>query len=225
MTTNVKIFLLFFVTFFISLSDLKAQVSTGADLVSRYVWRGTDFGNSAAIQPTIEYSKDGFAIGAWGSYALSTNIGGSEADLYVSYSVENFSIGITDYYFPGEGFANSPGTVPITSGNYFDYENAHLFELNLGYAIESFSISANYFFANLNDDLYFELGYNIENVDLFAGIGNESYTSDGEFNLVNVGLSASRDIEITETFALPVFGSVVLNPDSEQLFLLFGLSF
>lgn len=225
MNTTLKIITLLFVTLLLSISGIKAQVSTGADLVSRYVWRGTDFGNSAAVQPTVEFAAGDFAIGAWGSYAINSNVGGAEADLYVSYSIADFSIGITDYYFPGEGFANAPGTVPVTSGNYFDYENAHYFELNLGYTIESFSISANYFFANLNDDLYFELGYNIDNVDLFAGVGNESYTGDGEFNLVNVGLSATKEIEISDTFALPLFGSVVLNPDSEQLFLLFGLSF
>lgn len=225
MKTNLKLLILPAVAFLITLSDAKAQVSAGADLVSRYVWRGADFGNAAAIQPGIEFAAGDFAIGAWGSYALSSNTGGAEADLYVSYSVGDFSIGITDYYFPGEGFADVPGTVPVTSGNYFDYEDAHSFELNLGYTIESFSISANYFFANLDDDLYFELGYNIDNVDLFAGFGNESYTSDGEFNFVNLGLTASREIVVTDTFSLPVFGSAILNPDTEQFFLLFGVSF
>lgn len=223
MKSPIKTLLLLLLFFTVSGTEfVLAQISTGADIVSRYVWRGTDFGNAPAIQPTLEFASGDFVIGAWGSYALSSNIGGAEADLYASYAINDFSIGITDYYFPGEGFA---GGVPVTTGNYFDYENAHSYELNLGYSYQDFSISANYFFANLNDDLYFELGYSLENVAFFAGVGNENYTADGEFNFVNVGLSSSKDIVVTDTFTLPVFGSIILNPDSEQLFLLVGITF
>jgi hypothetical protein len=36
--------------------DLNAQeLSGGADIMSRYVWRGRDFGNSPSIQPCIEF--------------------------------------------------------------------------------------------------------------------------------------------------------------------------
>ena len=35
------------------LSMLYGEVTIGADVVSRYVWRGTDYGNAAAVQPGI----------------------------------------------------------------------------------------------------------------------------------------------------------------------------
>ena len=52
--------------------EIKNPISISCDLMSRYVWRGTDFGGSPSIQPGIEYSKAGFSIGAWGAYAISS---------------------------------------------------------------------------------------------------------------------------------------------------------
>ena len=58
--------------------------SVYADLVSRYVWRGSDFGNSPAIQPGLDISYKNFTVGAWGSASLaSLNL--QEADLFASY--------------------------------------------------------------------------------------------------------------------------------------------
>ncbi|MTI88678.1 MAG: hypothetical protein FH748_11995 [Balneolaceae bacterium] len=206
---------LFVLTFLFTAPDLLAQVGIGADVVSRYVWRGTDFGNAPAVQPYMEVTSGDFTIGAWGSYELSANTGGTEADLYISYSIDDFSIGITDYYFPSV----------FAPGNYFDFEDSHTYELNLGYGIDDFSISANYYFAgNANDDLYFEATYAVSNVELFAGIGNESYSTTGDFEFVNFGLTTSKDIKISDEFSLPVFSSFILNPDSERIFLLFGFS-
>src|SRR6056297_1976031 len=108
--------------------ETKSSVSVNADLVSRYVWRGVDYGNSPAIQPGIEYANGNFAFGTWGSYSTSSNTGGLEADLYTSYSFGfGLSIGVTDYYFPGEKViagvdpADSLSMVvsPQRSGNYF----------------------------------------------------------------------------------------------------------
>ena len=43
------------------------EFDIGADVVSRYVWRGTDFGNSPAIQPSMSASfRDGqLELGYW----------------------------------------------------------------------------------------------------------------------------------------------------------------
>ena len=46
---------------------IRAQsVSTGLDLVSTYVWRGTKL-SGASIQPLLQFTKGGFSIGSWGS--------------------------------------------------------------------------------------------------------------------------------------------------------------
>ena len=45
-----------------------AEVGIGADVVSRYIFRGTDFGNAVTVQPGLTYSTDSFEIGAWSSW-------------------------------------------------------------------------------------------------------------------------------------------------------------
>jgi len=42
--------------------------------------------------------------------------------------------------------------------------------------------------------------------------------------LVNVGLSTSKDIQITESFTLPLSGSVILNPTTQQFFVVASIS-
>lgn len=205
----------------------ESPFSVGADLVNRYVFRGLDFGESPAIQPSFEYSNEGLTIGAWGSYAVIATPSGIEADLFVSYDFDfGLSLGVTDYYFPGERLKIEADSVltPIRTGKYFDYGSNHFFELNASQSIGNFYLVANWGFSNMNDALYFEAGYGFKYFDVFVGAGNEVYTADGKFNVVNVGISASKDIKITESYALPVSASVILNPDTEQLHLVFAIS-
>ena len=61
-----------------------SELSVGADVVSSYIWRGAKFGDGAHIQPTVELSSGGFAIGAWGSFGLA-NDEDSEADLFFAH--------------------------------------------------------------------------------------------------------------------------------------------
>ncbi len=60
-----KIFLaLIFITF---AGAYAQEMSVGADIVNRYIWRGTDFGRSPSIQPTVEFDTGGLALGFWGA--------------------------------------------------------------------------------------------------------------------------------------------------------------
>ena len=45
-----------------------------------------------------------------------------------------------------------------------------------------------------------------------------------KFNVVNVGLSATKELKITSNFSLPVFGKLIANPYEEQVYFVFGLS-
>jgi hypothetical protein len=45
------------------------------------------------------------------------------------------------------------------------------------------------------------------------------------FSVLNVSLKAAKEIKITDSFALPVFGQVVVNPRTEDAFLVIGISF
>jgi len=57
-------------------------------------------------------------------------------------------------------------------GNYFDYQNAHIFEASASQAIGKFSLAGNYYFANADNDVYFEAGYAFNFLNLFLGAGN-----------------------------------------------------
>lgn len=208
-------------------AQLKAQheqssspFSVGGDLVSSYLWRGTRFGTGPAIQPYLELGLGNFTLGSWGSYCFTTNEA-AEADLYLSYGFgPGFSVGLTDYYFPGT--------------NYFDFSDstgAHALEINLGYEVSGLSLSANYFLneaggaGTAGGDMYFETGYTFSSFGIFLGAGNGWHTSDGEFAICNLGITASSELRITENFTLPLTGSIILNPDREQFHIVIGVSF
>jgi hypothetical protein len=202
----------------------KAQdLSVSVDLYNRYVWRGVEYGTGPSIQPTIEFSKGVFSIGAWGAYSTGSATSENyyaEADLYTSISLENgLSFGLTDYYYPGT--------------SWFDLSNdslsSHILELNLGYEIGKFSIAGNYIInessSSEGGDMYFELGYTSGAFNAFVGGGDGWHTSNGNFQICNVGVGTAKDIKVTDTFTIPVSGSVIVNPNTEQLFLVVGVSF
>ena len=197
------------------------EITPGVDFYSTYVFRGVAF-SGPSIQPYVEFSSGGFALGAWGSQgidgsAANGSLGFQEMDLYVSYEFDfGLSLGITDYYYPGS--------------EYFDGDS-HAFEVNSGLEISNFSLSANIVLneaaeaGSAGSDLYFEAGYSFGEVDLFAGAGDGWHTTNGDFALVNVGLGTSKYIAITDKFSLPISGAIILNPNTEQFFIVAGISF
>ena len=198
----------------------KAQFSVGADFVSNYVFRGAVQDSEPAIQPGIEYSSGAFSVGAWGSYA--TNMASlQEADLYVSFGLDNgLSFGLTDYYYPGTSWFETDEDL-----------SAHSFEFNAGYEADAFSFAANYIFnesTNTQSGTYYlEAGYAFsDNVSLAVGGGNGWVTMTGgdDFQISNIALTVSKEVEFTEKFSLPVFGQAILNPNTEMFHLVVGFS-
>ncbi len=192
----------------------------GADLVSSYLWRGTKFGTGPAIQPHLELALGNFTIGAWGSYCFTSDEA-SEADIYLSYGSDfGLSIGVTDYYFPGTDYLDIS-----------DSTGAHAFEINLGYEIGGFSVAANYIVneagaaGTTGGDMYFELRYGFKQFSLFAGAGDGWHSTDGNFAICNLGISAEKEIKLSDSFSLPVSGALIWNPDREQFHVVVGISF
>ncbi|PLX11800.1 MAG: hypothetical protein C0594_03225 [Marinilabiliales bacterium] len=243
-------------------SESGASVSLGTDLMSRYVWRGTQFSTGPSIQPCIEFSTGGLAIGTWGAFSYN-GFDGAEADLYISYTFvkDMFTVAVTDYFFPDE-----TGTI---ANNYFEYdgdETGHVFEGSLSFnGTENlpltFLFAANFYGADAkviednpdSDDfntavgnqmsMYMELGYGFEVKDValnvFAGftptkpksanddtgyIGESGFYGD-DMGFVNIGVTGSKDIEITDKFSIPVQASFITNPMAENVFIVFGFSF
>lgn len=105
----------------------KATINFGADLMSRYVWRGTEYGgNSPSIQPSLTLNSGGFTVGAWGAFSTAGQNRSQELDLFISQSFLKslFTVTLTDYFFP----------VEWGDYNYFQYKSnvsGHVFEGNL----------------------------------------------------------------------------------------------
>jgi len=215
------------------------EIGLGADVVSRYVWRGYDFGQSASIQPSLSVTSGGFEGGAWGSYAL-TSAGANELDLYASYTAGVLTVGVTDYYFP-----SAPPDLGVTSGSdYFNFDDggngAHYIEPFVGVSVGDLSFTlATVVYNDPTFSTYVEAAYGFEVSGTSLGIalgsvvaldpvagspGSAFYGTSKDATVTNIALSASRDVPITSSFTLPVFGSYVINPETERAFLLFGFS-
>jgi hypothetical protein len=210
--------------------EKESPISIGADLMSRYVWRGLDYGASPSIQPYIEAGFGGFAIGAWGAY--TTNLPGvQEMDLYASYTFldDMLTVGITDYFFPDE----------VNGYDYFEWNDSitgHVLEGMIGFnGLEDLPLSAmfayNFYGADSENSIYLELGYSFSIFDVFLGMGNGFYTAvdqdngDDKFGIVNLGITASKEIPITEKYAIPISASLITNPNAKGIHLVFGISF
>ncbi|MEI6652120.1 MAG: hypothetical protein WCL42_06015 [Chlorobiaceae bacterium] len=212
----------------------------GADVVSSYVWRGGDLGDSPAIQPALSYTfaGSGVVVGVWGSYALSDTIKSAtsphdkyryqEVDLYATIPVGPFSLSIFDYYVPD--------TTVTPRAFDFSGDGPNVVELIVGYAKDNLSLLAAVNIAgNKGDETngvknakYFEAGYKFYNKNGYTakgivGIGDEDYYGDqylvkknNNIALVNTGISVSKD-RYTASF--------VYNPDTEKSNLVFMASF
>lgn len=196
----------------------KYDFNPGLDFYSTYVWRGTAYGNGPHFQPDLKFTAGGLAIGIWGSVDFN---GYSEADPYISYSLPfGLSLGMTDYYYPGLPFFNTSPT-----------NGSHAFEINCNYSTGGLGLSANYILneaggaGSEGGDLYFQIGYEFSRFNLFAGAGNGWLTTDGNFNLCNLGLGTEEIIEVTEKFSFHLNGQIIFNPESENLYLTVGISF
>jgi len=197
--------------------------NAGLDIYSSYIWRGLKFGTGAAFQPSVDFTAGGFTIGAWGSFSTG-DTEAAEADLYASYGFElgenaALSLTVTDYYFPGSVYFES---------------TSHFIEPLVNLGLGNLSLTAAYMFyenaANGSGDIYLQAGYAAGPVSITVGGGNGQYSlEDGEdeddkFAISNIGIGTSKEIKITDSFSLPISGSIILNPSTEQLFVVVGIS-
>ena len=208
------------------------ETTIGTDLVSQYVWRGQDLGG-VSVQPTLGLGYKGLSLSAWGSAGLSNPADTREFDLTLAYTVGGFNIGVTDYWF-------NAGLDPLN--RYFAYAadcTNHVFEANVGY---DFGFASLQWYTNFagNDGLtpdekrayssYVEVNvpFVLGGVDWTATAGAVPFATDfygvEGFGVVNVALTASKDIRITDSFSIPVFAQVAANPYSRNAFFVFGIT-
>ncbi len=74
MKRNTILFLLILTAWIAGIINIHAQnkpsskINISSDFVSRYIWRGLDYGKAPSIQPTFSFIKNNFEIGSWGAF-------------------------------------------------------------------------------------------------------------------------------------------------------------
>ena len=220
-------------------------ITAGADLVSRYIWRGLMINDAPNVQPAMTLATGGLECGVWGSSTLANSNADDdtypfahEVDFWAGYTHQfdsGLSVGgvVTDYYFPNAG---------VELGNFNDYDDdegagAHTVELGLTFGgPDSFPIGLSAY-ANVHNDegqnAYFQLDYStvLDDINFSSFVGaaggskkNPDYYGAEDFQIINLGFTAVKSIFLTEQYSLPVSVSFIMNPNTEVCHLVMGIS-
>ncbi|MCX8054945.1 MAG: hypothetical protein N3A67_04695 [Ignavibacteria bacterium] len=242
-------FVVFVMLLILSATVIKAQedeqatgleFTYGADLVSRYIWRGGELAGKSnpQFQPTVNltYSTENagsFSFGIWSSFGLKKNY--IETDFTLSYNISTdfgeFGIAFADYHFP------------YTKKKFFDFkgdgEGSHTIEAAFSYVpTQEFPIKlflANNLWNDIPNDnsLYIEASYPFELLTLsfnaFVGTakGKSFYygVNTDKFELTNAGISVSRAVNFTEDFALQFGLDEIYNQHLKKNYIVFKISY
>lgn len=202
---------------------LSATVSV--DLVSHYIWRGQDYGQTPSVQPGLSATWKDFTLGYWGAYRIAGS-GDHEFDFYLEKTVGPVTFSIWDYW----------SICDTTSNDFLDYKKnttSHLLEAQVllsGGEKLPFNLLGSYFFygADPTKSMYIELQYvhSFGTIDtqIFAGFQpkGEFYASKAAF--VNVGCSATKSLKMTKKWSIPLSLSLNYNPDIQKVYLVGGIT-
>ena len=100
-------------------NDIEATI--GVDLVSRYIWRGQDYG-AVSLQPSLALSYNGLSLEAWGNVGLSEPQDDEEIDLTLRYEHKcGLHVAVTDYWMAYGKPSLATGEVSDPNNRYFAY--------------------------------------------------------------------------------------------------------
>ncbi|MEM8556374.1 MAG: hypothetical protein AAGG50_00885 [Bacteroidota bacterium] len=219
-------------------AEALVSIDAGVTLTSRFIYRGLNLGEAPQVQPRVALNVQNFQIALWSSHPLAPRTDATENVSMVTrgenyrevlfWMLYNIDVGIgtltpyvQNHYNPNVG-------------QLFDFDGggdgAHFFQGQLMFSgNDSLPIDALIGYVFHNDpgrSIYLEAGYRftLAQTDLrvFAGGVPAKSPFNGvptnEAALTNVGLSASRSIQVTEAFSLPIGFSFVFNPYLEDAF-------
>ena len=210
-----------------SLSGVKAQdkveASLGADVVSRYVWRGMDQGSGASIQPALGFAYKGLSLGAWGSASIQ-DFNVKEFDVTLGYKIAGLGISFTDYFYQGE------------EARYGEWKANHLLEGALSYSFGScpLTLSAATMLAGNQDkqggdqhfSTYINASYTCQLGDIAVSpaIGVSAFDSEyygtKAFDVMDVSIKATKEIK-----GFPFYVQAIVSPAKDRTYLVAGMSF
>jgi hypothetical protein len=222
------------------------SINTQADMVSSYVWRGM-YQSGAAVQPTLGMNAGNFSLSAWGSVDV-TGQGHKEVDLTASYSTNGITASLTDYWWAGQsGIYNNRVNGENKYFHLSNHNTDHILEAGLSYVlpIKRLPLSLSWYTmiwgADKKSDsnmkiknAYSSYGevscpFTVQNTNLLASVGFSPFDSPANyknngFAVTNIAIKASKEIQITDKFSLPVFGQVIWNPNREDVHFVFGVT-
>ena len=204
----------------------KVEFTANAQLVSRYLWRGQDYGHAPSFQPGAELSWRGFAFGAWSALRIAGD-GEPELDFYISKELGKFTFAVWDYWSYDKELRTQ----------YFDYNSSttsHMFEGQVIYSTGernqfNLLLSSLFFGADPTKSLYGEVEYVREfgknEIALVAG-----YQFKGEYyaphnGFVNIGCSYLRYLWDFGKYSTFVSFSLTANPALKKTFLTVAVGF
>ena len=207
-------------------SEKELTIDVGADFVSSYVWRGM-YQAGVSIQPALTFSAYGLTIGAWGSTDFSTF--SKELDFYLSYELKGFTASLSDYWWNGEG------------ASYFRNAGSHHIEAGLGFTFSEklpLSLELNTMLSgdedkDDDDRKYYStyisasFPFSVRDIDCEAGIGVTPWKGmySDKFDVVAISAKASKRLQLSPKYALPVFVELIFSPAQDNAFFVFGLKF
>ena len=169
-----------------------------ADFVSDYIWRGQDLGN-VSLQPELSVAWKGLSLAAWGNRYFFYKYGTGHAfEGFISYNFGPVSAS-WQTYFAGNDYQEDDG----------EYQSSNDKRAYSSY----FGLSAPFRLATC--DWEAEVGF----VPWKSGTYEVS-----SFNVTNLSLRATKAIQISQSFELPLFGQVIANPASQHFYFVFGFT-
>lgn len=194
-------------------------------IFNRHIWRGAQLGDSPAIEPSLTLSKNGFSFNLWAAHTINNSY--SEIDLIPSYTFNNTTFTVFDYYNPVPGEKNS-------FFNFSEGENRHSIELAINYEANP-KLPVNlmwgtFIFGDKNPltnrpyySSYGELGvpFSLAGINFEPSIGMSPFKGYYAQNaaIVHTALFARKEIKLSERWILPIQASGIYNPYSNRFFM------
>jgi hypothetical protein len=225
--------------------EKESPFSAGADIVSRYIWRGINLGGNAPhIQPHMDLTlwKGRITMGVWGSYSLGYGITNAEVDLLFTIKpVKWFSLTFIDYYYPKDtpferndylnllgDDTNHTREVVAKIGEVKGFPFWLMFAMNF-HGVDGLDAQGNPYYAK-----YAELGYRgmmfRQDISFFAGYAPDQPQIGGfgwygnNAGLINLGGTLYKSFTVGNK-NIPYYTSLIFNHEANSIYFVFGLSF
>jgi hypothetical protein len=200
------------------------------DFVSRWIWRGMNYSETPAIQPTFAYKTKKAKFTLWGSFGFGKEKY-EEIDFIVDYNLfKGFNVGLIDYF----GFVDTIGY----SQHFLDFNpksTGHLLDGQITYTLPgkvplSFLWSTWFWGKDKNEtqeenyySSYFEISYEKSLGSFRYGFLLGMTPWKGYYNkeaaIINLGAKVGTDFRITDRMKIPTEMALYLNPQTQNIYL------